>query len=387
MIHNDLSFTLSLLGCTAAGKPLPPDDGVRWETVYMICKSQQVENLLAYGVLQGGYTLPAPLQEALLSSMALLARHDARQNTVFLALCEALLAAEADYLPLKGVELKSLYPYPDMRRMVDIDVLVRQSDYPRIRKALLRQGFRFVVESNHEYVFEMDGIQAELHKYLIPTYNDDLYAYYGDGWRFARKREGHRYALSAEDTFVYVLTHFAKHYRDAGTGIRPLLDLWLCLEKTAPDMAHVRKEAEKLNLSTFFDHTMALISAWFDGGAWSPLLEEMTRFMMESGSMGTASQSAVAAAIRKETEKPEPKWRRFFPKAEKLYQPYPILRKSHVFLPFVWIWRLLRSAFSVRTILRKRGERTAMQTEENMKAYRTHMEKVGLDILNGRGTK
>ena len=62
MIHNDLSFTLSLLGCTAAGKPLPPDDGVRWETVYMICKSQQVENLLAYGVLQGGYTLPAPLQ-------------------------------------------------------------------------------------------------------------------------------------------------------------------------------------------------------------------------------------------------------------------------------------------------------------------------------------
>lgn len=386
MIHADVKFTLSLLGRTVAGEALPQDSGVNWEAVYMLCKSQQVENLLAYGVLQGGYSLPAPLQDAIYVSMASSAREDARQSTVFSALCEALERAGADYMPLKGVELKVLYPYPDMRRMVDIDVLVRQSDYPRIRKALLRAGFRFVVESNHEYVFEKDGIQSELHKYLIPTYNDDLHAYYGNGWQLAKKREGHRYALSLEDTFVYVLTHFAKHYRDAGTGMRSLLDLWLCLKKRDLDMDYIREEVEKLQLFAFFEHVLSLLSAWFSDGAWDALTEEMTRFIFESGSMGTASQSAIASAIRRENEKPESKWRRLFPKAEKLYQPYPILRKSPIFLPLVWGWRLCRSAFFVRTILRRRNERAAVQTAENMKAYRAHMEKVGLDILNGRGT-
>ncbi len=386
MIHKDLRFTLSLLGRVVLGQTMPPADGVDWETVYRLCKSQQVDNLLAYGVLQGGYSIPAHLQETLLRSMAAFARYDARQSVRFAELCDALEAAEADYMPLKGTELKTLYPYPDMRWMVDMDVLVRQSQYPAIRKSLLRAGFRFEQESNHEYIFIKDGMHVELHKYLIPTYNDDLHAYYGDGWQLAEKTGAYRYKLGAEDSFVYVLTHFAKHYRDAGTGLRPLLDLWLCIQKTAPKMDYVRAELEKLHLSVFFGHVRALLSAWFEDGAWNPTIEEMTRFIFASGSMGTAAQSAIASAIRRENEKPESKIRRLFPKAEKLYQPYPILRKSHIFLPLVWMWRICRSTIRIRKIRQKQDERNAWQTEENKNAYRAHLEAVGLDIMNGRGT-
>ncbi len=94
-----------------------------------------------------------------------------------------------------------------------------------------RLGYLPGVESNHEYVWDKKNmLHVELHKMLIPSYNKDYYAYFGDGWRLAKKYDGSEFKMSDEDTFVYIFTHFAKHYRDAGIGIRHITDIYVYLK-------------------------------------------------------------------------------------------------------------------------------------------------------------
>ena len=88
-------------------------------------------------------------------------------------------------------------------------------------------GYAEKVESNHEYIWHKAGSYIELHKRLIPTYNKDYYSYFGDGWRLAKLKDGTRFSMTDEDQMVYLFTHYAKHYRDAGIGIRHIVDLWV----------------------------------------------------------------------------------------------------------------------------------------------------------------
>jgi len=381
-MHKDITFMLSLLGATVSGKAMPHAEGVNWEQIFKIADSHQMANLLAYGALQYGEAVPAAVGEKLLQTMASCAALDARQHAVLWALYAVLEKAGADYMPIKGAVLKSLYPYPDMRFMVDGDVFIRNELYDTIKTALLDAGFTFVLESNHEYIFEKDAFQIELHKYLIPTYNDDLYAYYGDGWQLAKREAGHRYALGVEDTFVYLVTHFAKHYRDAGTGIKPLLDIWLYLQKKKPDMEYCFAELEKLGLSVFAENALQLARVWFACEPRTEKTEEMTRFILQSGGMGTKANSAVAKAIRNEGK--TNRLRLVFPPVPQLLHRYPRLEKAPWLLPVYWVLRWFRLMFASRTKLKKWKQQRASVTEKTVQDYQAHMALVGLDIYNGR---
>ena len=70
-------------------------------------------------------------------------------------------------------------------------------------------GFVQGSESDHEYVWKSKSLLLELHKCLIPSYNKDYYAYFGDGWGKAVLCEGskYRYEMSKEDQFVYLFCH------------------------------------------------------------------------------------------------------------------------------------------------------------------------------------
>ena len=50
---------------------------------------------------------------------------------------------------------------------------------------------------------------------------------FGDGCRFATHKNGFCYAMSERDEFMFVFSHFVKHYRDSGIGCRHVTDLWV----------------------------------------------------------------------------------------------------------------------------------------------------------------
>lgn len=374
-MHKELIFFFSLLGAKATSGALPADIEANWARLYVIAQSHQVESLCAYGLLEGNYMMEQSVWDAFLSKMTACAAQDRRQEEMLRLFAEAMEKAGADYMPIKGAVLKGMYPYSDMRFMVDTDVLIRKEQYPVIAKAMEEAGFVFEKESDHEYVYTKDGMSIELHKSLVPSYDTALSAYYGDGWQFARQAGGHLYALGKEDTFVYLLSHFAKHYQEGGGGIKAVLDIWLFLKKE-PDMAYCMAQFEKLGIKTFAENVMRLGHVWFDGTPSDEITEAMTQFVVESSSLGSAENAALA---KRTYGGKKSLLETVFPKAKSLQYIYPALQKRPWLLPYYWGCRIFRVTFfgkEKRDGLKAENE---VVTEEKLEAFRAHMEMVGLD--------
>lgn len=297
-----------------------------------------------------------------------------------------------DYMPVKGAVLKPMYPQSELRVMGDADILIRQEQYPKIRELMSSLGLREKVESDHEYVWHGGDFKLELHKRLIPSYNKDYYAYYGDGWRLAR-RDGQSSAwhLTPEDHFIYLLVHFAKHYRDGSISAKNICDFWVC-RKVCPDMDedYICAQLQKLKLLDFYRNILDLLDTWFEGAAPTGAVEILTQTAFRGG-IYTLEESQMTVSVIKLTKETSSLsgskykwlWRKLFPSASVLSQRFPILKKYPVLLPFAWAVRWFDALFLRRDRL-KRGlsesqELMNMDTAR-VSRYENQLRAVGLDF-------
>lgn len=379
----EIKKLFALLSAAVTASPPPEEVPENINAWLEISRFHKLEACLSYGILEGGYPISEAMRETLFAAIAKAMQRELKTAQTAEEAYAALSGCGADFMPIKGIKWKELYAHAEMRSMVDVDILVRLEEREKIEAAMEAAGFAFVLESNHEYVFEKNGIEVELHKFLVPSYHTDLYSYWEDGWKFAVPTdEKGRYTLGDADGFLYLLTHFAKHYRDAGVGIRPLLDLWLYKEKIKPDLVEVSRKATDLGLHVFLENVLSLLNACFSGGEWTPLLEEMVQFMLQSGDGGTLGTQAVATAIRTGGKKSY--FRVIFPTAKKLAARYARLRKRPWLLPFYRVRHLFTILLSAKALLKRKRTTHALNTAESRARYKEHMDKVGIKLCNGR---
>lgn len=332
-----------------------------------------------------------------------LTRKDPAVAKLFQAYCSSLLVSEGqmreitrifrafeeqgiDYLPLKGCNMKTLYPKPELRTMGDADILIRMGQYERIVPVMESLGFVHKYESDHELVWENRGLNVELHKYLIPTYNRDLYAYFGDGWQLAVSGGGSRWDMTAEDTFVFLFTHFAKHYRDGGIGCRHVLDLWVYLRANPElNMEHVRSVLDRLSLLAFYENIARLLAVWFEGAEADARTEFLTEFLFASGSFGNMEQRMLVESVRNMRRngagaagKLRYLWRLAFPSLEAMQKRYTVLRKAPWLLPVMWLVRPVFKLLCERKSLAHHQRVLDGMTGENRDERRELLEYVGL---------
>ena len=249
---------------------------------------------------------------------------------------DALEAHGIDHMPLKGVHLKKLYPHPEMRRMGDADILIDCSKYETVRGFMQEFGYTEKYESNHEIVWAKKAVTIEFHKRLIPSYNKDYYQYFGDGWKLAKPLAGYtsRFCMDPEDEMIYLFTHFAKHYRDSGIGIRHFVDLWV-YQKHNPNMdqSYVRKELQKLQLLEFYENIMRTLRVWFENYPQDEKAEYITQFIFTSGEFGRNHISSLSSTLKQtkggrtvETVKRKRVWKALFPNYAAMCQLYPVLK-------------------------------------------------------------
>ncbi len=388
------TYMLRLIGAVVSGDSLPtPPLEIDWNQVYAISKFHNVANIVSYAVSIENYPMENEIKQKFLKNMFDAVLLDENQKKEFNTLLEAFEEHGIEYMPLKGINLKKLYEASDMRNMSDGDILIHENDRDKISAVMEKLGYQFKKESNHELIYVKEPfINVELHKMLIPSYNDDLYGYYGDGWKLANKvGETSRYSLNAENEFIYILAHFAKHYRDGGAGIKYILDIWLYLKKNSVDLDYIKKELKKLGLLSFGENIIKLTKVWFENSPCDKLMVQMTKYIIESGMYGNAKNKALVTQMREnsaestENHKKSTKLRLIFPTMEHMKRNYTILNKYPYFIVFCWIWRI------IRVIIGKTDRRTLKKfeyiTSENLSAFDLHMKNVGLDIYNGRNKK
>ena len=350
-----------------------------------IAKRHKIEAMFYYGAMNCGFDRNSPsMQELFMLTCGNVAASE-RQMYSVKELFSAFDEAEIDYLPLKGTLLKNYYPKPEMRSMGDADILIKTQQYDEIKKIMNNLGYTENVESDHELIWNKQNIYIELHKRLIPSYNKDYYAYYGDGWQLAKQKNGTCYSMTNEDNMIYLFTHFAKHYRDAGIGIKHITDLWV-FRKKHPDLDenYIKNELKALQLYDFYVNIMNTLSVWFENGEADKKTDFITETVFSSGIYGKQINHIYSEALKisKSTKNIKSKklFSLIFAPYKTMAQKYPLLKKAPFLLPVFWIYRLLNILiFKYDMVVSQKRDFDCM-TAENINSYSEALNFVGLDF-------
>ena len=344
---------ITLLKSAVLGESLPLPEGFSMEDAMPQIKRHGIATLAYDGAARCGVP-----------------RTDSAMQSLFQIYCRALMVSERqmqgineifaafekygiDYMPLKGCNMKALYAQPELRTMGDADILIRMEQYDRISGIMTELGYEMQVESDHELIWKSKKLMVELHKRLIPSYNKDFYAYFGDGWQLATVRQEHRYFMQQEDEFIYLFTHFAKHFRDGGIGCRHVVDLWVWLRANRGlNWDAVWAELDKLQLTQFCKNICCLINAWFEAGPTDERLDFIGAYILASGNWGDLQSHHLSMGVRdmhgtsrSASAKVQYLWRASFPNMIAMGNLYPILKKHPWLLPFTWIHRIFCKLF------------------------------------------
>ena len=381
----DTQTVLSLLKASLCGTPTAIDPDISVEEYLAFARVQQIEALLITGMHKSGVPITKEVRNVLLRATLLSNRQVDAAKSLY-ALFEA---NKIDYMPLKGCVLKGLYPSEELRSMGDIDMLVRAEQYERIHSLMLSLGCKEGVQSDHEYIWDKDDIHIELHKRLIPSYNKDYYAYYGDGWQLAKPTDTpHRYEMSPEDTLIYLFTHYAKHYRDTGVGIRQALDLYVYRKAYLHlDEAYIAEKMTLLQLNRFYANTMHMLNVWFAGAEHTEASRLISDRLFASGVFGTHEDSLQSTMLKKVNhygtvqEVKLLNWfHRAFPAYSSMRQLYPVLNNYPVLLPLMWGVRWVNILLHKRWKFKQYVQEDSTLDETSVKEYHDMLRKSGLDF-------
>lgn len=301
------------------------------------------------------------------------------------------------YMLLKGASVKRLYPKMGLRTMGDLDVLIKMEQYPKIRTCMLEMGLTEGKETDHELIwYKQPCVQIELHKRLIPSYNEDYHDYFGNGWKRAEAMEaGCRYEMRPEDELIYILTHFAKHYRDGGIGIRHMVDFWV-FHRTHPHLeeAYLHEELDKLRLRQFYENVMLTIAVWFENAEETAVTAQITNWVFGSGTYGQLEGHNAANALRAtkrhknvQSAKREGIRNAIFLPYAFMRQRYPVLNKCPLLLPVMWVVRWCDAIFCRRNRIRWHKERLDAMSRETVEKYQEELALVGLAFHIGQKSR
>ncbi|MBO5726594.1 MAG: nucleotidyltransferase family protein, partial [Clostridia bacterium] len=293
-----------------------------------------------------------------------------------------------DYLPLKGCNMKYLYPKPELRAMGDADILIRQSQYKQIANIMNELGYNFDAECEHVFLWNNQQLEVELHKTLIPISEGKIYEIFSDVWDRCETTEQHRKSMSAEDNFLHIFVHFSKHYRGGGIGVKHFTDIYV-YKKANPnlDEQYIETSLKKIGLYEFYKNICDTIKFVFENGTLTEKGEFIIKTILNNKTYGAEENYSLWLNIANKKEKDSLKTSKFkrvlrliFPSYLTMCQKYAFLSKIPVLLPFMYVVRALDNMlFHWEKISRQKQilERDSIERTEN---YIKALEYVGFDL-------
>ena len=260
------------------------------------------------------------------------------------------------YMPLKGVVLKQYYPKPELREFADNDILFDPDFEAEVEEFMLSRGFiRKQTDSGHVMEYEKKPcLNFEMHRALYHTNNPVFYEYYKDVKSRLIKDEDNDfgYHFSDEDFYIFMVSHMYRHFRDNGTGIRSLLDIYVYNKAKGDtlDFNYIEKELEKIEALEYEKQVRALSDKLFSGETLNLSEEEerLTEYYFASGVYGTKEISTVNAMKKMtgDTDFSKKGRRKYWIKRlfnmEYYKQNYPRAYKTGIAIPFLIVFRFFR---------------------------------------------
>jgi len=327
-------------------------EDVSLEQLYALSKKHKVANII-YPVLRERIK-DTDFEKCFSQAYYKAMYRESIQENEYNAIEGKLLEKNIDFLPLKGIVMKNLYPSSDMRTMIDIDILIKKEDLAKISEIMTGLGYGKPEKGVDHFAYYKEPIMnVEMHFTLISeAKRNGRFSYFSDWWSKAVREEAHncKWRLQKEDFFIYMLAHCAKHFMGGGCGIRSVLDVYLYEKKVDFNKEYVRSKLKECELLDFYDHLMKLAAIWFENDESNSFYETMTEFIVDGGYQGnTKNRALYEVAATKEENFKKRKFkgavRKLFPPLKIMKYGYDFLNKYPFLLPAAWIMRCFSALF------------------------------------------
>lgn len=370
----------------------PPKDGFDWGALLLVAKKHRITALVGAGMAEIMDCVPRDIKEKFQTEIKKSILLDLNQEYEAERIFGAFDKKNLKHMLMKGYNVKKMYPEAYMRYMCDIDILIDNNDYEQYETVMAELGYEKKQESNHEHIFvKKPMVNVELHKSIVPSYNTDLYEYYGTGWKYAKKiNDNERYNYSLEDQFVFLIVHLAKHYQSSGIGISHFIDIYVMMKKCELDQSYINIELCKLGLEKFYNNVLRLIEFWFsDENAKSDeLMQEMSEYVIASGAYGNFANRAATETmkgIEKYGNEKAVKRAKLieiaFPSCKALSENFPILKKCILLYPVCLVYRNVRALFFRRGKVKNYMESVRYSDNNHMNRLSSHLSDVGFENI------
>ncbi len=252
--------------------------------------------------------------------------------------------------PIKGYNIRKLYPSKDMRYLLDFDCLVEEKDYGKIKDLLLAEGYTYGGKTiKHLEMYSPSGNLVEFHSRLFDRFLDEQFT--------NEIMEGEGQDLTAEQEYIVALAHLASHFVSGGVGVRNIIDLYL-LNAQITDRENLNKRLEKFNLLKFEQNFNKLTQELFEGETSTEWSAELMDYIYQSDYLGGQDKKELfATAISYDGDFKKAKkssvWAKVFPSFSDMRGIYPSLKKCPILLPVYYIRRFFAIIFKRRKSLSK----------------------------------
>lgn len=377
--------TLISASITGTKKQLP--DNLDYEELYKQLKRHGVLTIGYDGLVRCGADKNHPIMQRLFKDYIKMMMYSEKQLKAKDKLLAAFEENGIEHLPLKGCNLKNLYPKPELRQMGDADILIKAEKYPEIEKILSEQGFETTPGAQHTRNWKTNDLYVEMHHQLMPDEDSDYLDYFGDGWSKAIHKNGSLYEYKPEDELIFIFVHYAKHFRIGGIGYRQLMDIWVYTNHYKQlDYSYIKAELAKMQLDEFFDNTLATAKVCFEDEAETDITQLISRFVFSSGNWGSLNSNILSSAVRGKATgtmggmgaKKYAFFRLLFPPLVSLKVKYTFLDKKPWLLPLVWVIRWFDVLINRRHNISKKMRRSNEVSEEKVLQHQKFFDVIGL---------
>ena len=143
---------------------------------------------------------------------------------------------------IKGAAAAMYYPFPYLRTMGDIDILVKREDIDKAAALMEENGFILTYDKDHvdhHYNYRKDGIDFELHRKIPVVDNDNEYllSFFEKGIDCRELVETAGYKVPVFQTLLnglVLIFHINQHLRE-GLGLRQIID-WMMYVNSLSDL-------------------------------------------------------------------------------------------------------------------------------------------------------
>ncbi|MBQ5994745.1 MAG: nucleotidyltransferase family protein [Clostridia bacterium] len=322
-----------------------PDEAVDSEAVYKLAAKNNVGTIVYFADRNKPFLDPAFAERLERSYKASVVR-EVNQQTQLELIKKDFSENGIEYMLLKGPHLKKLYPVPEMRFMVDMDILVHARDVEKAKELILSYGLEFKMNNGKDLVFIKEPfLTIELHNTLFVEEHES-YDYFLGVWDRAEKVDGFEYKMSDNDLYVYTVAHLREHYVSAEACFRPVMDIFLLNKKYGDrlDFDYINTELSKLGLLKFAENIKRLGECMFDGAETDDTMTLMENYVV----FGPPVKNAALAA-KADKSKPARILSSAFPGLSHMRKLFPVLEKYPFLIVVFWFVRIFKNIFKKET--------------------------------------